>query len=121
MHCTSHASVPAAVALGSVPGACEDTWRGLTERLTRALPRPVLMRGPPVLESRSPTCRDAHEPAVNDVQGRWLSPSVPCAESSVVVGGRAINSSESSDIRRFTWNAQLFARVIDYGAEASGG
>ena len=121
MHRTSHASVPGAGALGPIPIACDDTRHELTERLTRALPRPVLMRGPPVLESRSPTCRDALEPAVNDVQGRWLSPSVPCAESSVVVGGRAINNSESSDVRRFTWNAQLFARVIDYGAEASGG
>ena len=27
-----------------MPGACDDTRRGLTEKLTRALPRPVLMR-----------------------------------------------------------------------------
>ena len=39
-----HASVPGAVALGSIPSARDDTRRGLMERLTRALPRPVLMR-----------------------------------------------------------------------------
>ncbi len=41
------ASVQGAVAFGPVPNGYDVIRRGLAERLTRALPRPVLMRGPP--------------------------------------------------------------------------